>query len=205
MKMRSTRTSQATRRRQAEERILMAAAALLARHGSVGMTLAEVGETAGYSRGLPAHYFGNKEGLIRALTEEIREWPSKLVGRRKPLPGLDAIWEFVETWMVTMEQRPDFVHAYVVLMNEACTTASSIRDDMMEAHNDFAKFYERQIRAGIGTGEMRSDLDAQQQAVILACQVRGIINHWHIKSGKVDLRKIRLVLRDNLIRLLRAE
>jgi len=63
---RSPRRTQAARREEAERRLLEAALGVVARRGSVRMTLAEVGEAAGYSRGLPAHRFGSKAGLLRA-------------------------------------------------------------------------------------------------------------------------------------------
>src|SRR5699024_4887137 len=64
---RPRRRTQAERRQEAEKRLLDAALEVVARRGSVRMTLAEVGEVAGYSRGLAAHRFGNKAGLLRAL------------------------------------------------------------------------------------------------------------------------------------------
>jgi AcrR family transcriptional regulator len=70
---RPRRRTQAERREQAERRLLDAALAVVARRGSVRMTLAEVGEAAGYSRGLPAHRFGSKAGLLRALAAHIGE------------------------------------------------------------------------------------------------------------------------------------
>ena len=51
--------TQSDRRDTAEARILDAALRIVAERGTDGMTLAEVGEAAGYSRGLPAHYFGS--------------------------------------------------------------------------------------------------------------------------------------------------
>ncbi|CAN0427695.1 unnamed protein product, partial [Phaeothamnion confervicola] len=65
------RRTQTERREEAERRLLDAALAIVARTGTVRLTLAEVGEAAGYSRGLPAHRFGSKAGLLRALVAHI--------------------------------------------------------------------------------------------------------------------------------------
>lgn len=62
------RRTQAERREEAEGKLLRAAIELLATRGYDGFTLAEVGKAAGYSRGLPAHYFGCKEELLAADT-----------------------------------------------------------------------------------------------------------------------------------------
>src|SRR5258706_15864354 len=65
------RRSQAERRSEAELRLLHAALRIVAEQGLERFTLAEVGEAAGYSRGLPAHYFGSKEGLVGKLAAHI--------------------------------------------------------------------------------------------------------------------------------------
>ena len=68
---RPQRRTQPQRREEAEQRLLDAALSIVARRGAVRMTLAEVGEAAGYSRGLPAHRFGSKAGLVHALAVTI--------------------------------------------------------------------------------------------------------------------------------------
>ena len=86
------RRSQTERREEAEHRLLQAALEIVARRGSVRMTLAEVGEAAGYSRGLPAHRFGSKAGLVHALAGYIGErFGQQREQGPKPEPGLDAI------------------------------------------------------------------------------------------------------------------
>ena len=86
------RRSQTERREEAEHRLLEAALEIVARRGSVRMTLAEVGEAAGYSRGLPAHRFGSKAGLLHALAGYIgKRFGQQREQGPKPEPGLDAI------------------------------------------------------------------------------------------------------------------
>ena len=68
------RRSQAERREEAERAILDAATRIVAAKGLDALTLADAGEAAGYSRGLPSHYFGSKADLLSAIAEYIREW-----------------------------------------------------------------------------------------------------------------------------------
>ena len=89
---RPERRTQTERREEAERRLLAAALEIVARRGSVRMTRAEVGEAAGYSRGLPAHRFGSKAGLVHALAGYIGERFGQQRERGpKPEPGLAAI------------------------------------------------------------------------------------------------------------------
>src|SRR3954447_25117907 len=66
------RRTQQERREEAERKVLAAATALIAQHGSRVLTLAEVGEAAGYSRGIVSHHFGSRENLLRAVMRDAR-------------------------------------------------------------------------------------------------------------------------------------
>src|SRR6516225_3398762 len=86
------RRSQAERRDEAEQRLLKAAIALVGERGLERLTLADVGEAAGYSRGLPAHYFGGKAGLIVTLAQQLVDGFGRALDRveRHP-PGLERL------------------------------------------------------------------------------------------------------------------
>jgi len=69
-------------RRPAEEsksRILDAATALFAQNGFDRTSLADVGEAAGVSRGLPTYFFGSKERLYASVAERLRDEVQRLV------------------------------------------------------------------------------------------------------------------------------
>jgi AcrR family transcriptional regulator len=63
--------TQAQRRAEDEHRILQAAIRIISERGVDQLTLAEAGEGAGYSRALPAHYFGSREDLIVAVADHL--------------------------------------------------------------------------------------------------------------------------------------
>lgn len=50
--------------------ILQAAEELFAEHGPNGVSLAEIGERAGVSRGLPSYFFSDKETLCQTVLEQ---------------------------------------------------------------------------------------------------------------------------------------
>ena len=61
------RRTQARRRAESDDRLLTAAADIIAAEGYVALTLERVGERAGFSRGLASRKYGSKAGLIAAL------------------------------------------------------------------------------------------------------------------------------------------
>lgn len=62
--MTTQRRTQQERRDQASAALLEAAAELVVEEGVRAVTLARVGERAGYSRGLVTHHFGGKQALL---------------------------------------------------------------------------------------------------------------------------------------------
>ena len=92
--------TQQERRLEAETKLLETAREIVSRKGWAGTTLADVGEAAGYSRGLAGHHFGSKTGLLRAITlqinntlmEELEKVPS-------PDAGLEAILSFISVYL----------------------------------------------------------------------------------------------------------
>ena len=91
------RRTQAERREEAERAILEAATRIVAAKGLDELTLADAGEAAGYSRGLPSHYFGSKAELLSAIANHIFEWFfAGLRARAKRRPGLDSLIDGIE-------------------------------------------------------------------------------------------------------------
>src|SRR3954467_4513619 len=74
------RHTQRERREATERKVLAAATALIAQHGSRALTLAAVGEAAGYSRGIVSHHFGSRENLLRAVMRDAQAFTLPDVG-----------------------------------------------------------------------------------------------------------------------------
>src|SRR3954454_10540286 len=74
------RRTQRERREATERKVLAAATALIAQHGSRALTLAAVGEASGYSRGIVSHHFGGRENLLRAVMRDAQAFTLPDVG-----------------------------------------------------------------------------------------------------------------------------
>ena len=150
------RRSHAERREEAERRLLDAALAIVAQRGSVRMTLAEVGEAAGYSRGLAAHRFGSKAGLVQALAGYIGEQFGQQRARGPALqPGLEAIVGNIRFYFSRRGGAWTSSRALLVMMNEACIEAQPELRPVVVAYNRSAlAWFEQHIATGIARGEI---------------------------------------------------
>ena len=200
---RPLRRSHAQRREEAEQRLLDAALAIVARRGAVRMTLAEVGEAAGYSRGLPAHRFGNKAGLLHALAGHIaRRFGQQREAGPALQPGLQSILGNIDFYFSRShggQQRAEAwtaTRALLVMMTEGYMAArsSALRREIVDYNRKALAWFERHIAIGIERGEIARGTDPAVTAVILLGAMRGAMLQW-----LVDDRIKLLAVRDRLL------
>ncbi len=218
------RRTQTERREEAERKLLAAALEIVARRGSVRMTLAEVGEAAGYSRGLPAHRFGSKAGLLHALAGYIGERFGAQRGKgTKPEPGLDAILGNIHFYFsLAKAPRPSraaaaprgggsplersggpagdaftATRALLVMMTESCMEpGTDLRAEVAAYNRSALAWFEQHIRTGIERGEIAPDNDPAVTAVILLGAMRGVMLQWLV-DDRIQL----AVVRDRLLQI----
>jgi TetR/AcrR family transcriptional regulator, transcriptional repressor for nem operon len=92
--------------RETRERILDAAAELIAERGADGTSLDDVRAATGASKSQLYHYFGDKRGLVHAVTDRECE---RVVGLHADLLGEVRDWASLRAWadaiVATMEAR----------------------------------------------------------------------------------------------------
>ncbi len=189
---RPERRSHAHRRELAERRLLDAALQIVAKRGSVRMTLAEVGTAAGYSRGLPAHRFGSKAGLVHALAGYIGERFGQQRGRGPAVaPGLAAILGNIHFYFSRKGGAWLSARALLVMMTEGCMeTEAGLRQEVAAYNRSALAWFEQHIRTGIAQGEIAADTDAALSAVILLGAMRGVMQQWLVDE-RIPLAKVR--------------
>ena len=171
------RLTQAERRESAELRLLDAALDVVARRGSVRMTLAEVGDTAGCSRGLAAHHFGNKAGLVHALASHVgRRLHQRRERQSSAHPGLAAIVDNIHFYFSRKGGNWTATRAMLVMMSESCMEpGTELRHEMVACNRQALAWFEQHIALGVKQGEMASNIDPALTAVILLGAMRGVM------------------------------
>jgi AcrR family transcriptional regulator len=164
------RRTQAERRALSEQRIINTAVRLFAKRGTAKTSLADIGEAAGYSRGLPAHLFGTKENLIVRLVQAIPR-PDGLL-EVDPKGGLPALLGAVARWFSAGARESANVRALLILTSEGIVgqaarefprRAAAVRA-LDKKNRDQVR---RLLEAGIRRGEVRSDIDPDKQALLI--------------------------------------
>jgi len=165
----SVRRTQAERRAQARRRVLDAATSLVAANGSRAVSLAAVGEAAGYSRGIVNHHFGSKAQLLEELIRYTQQFD---VPTDAPT-GLVRLTQFVEAYLSGMQERSPRSEAFLKLWTESTGAEPSLAPLFAERDAAFRDFLAQHVRDGRNDGSIGAGVDPQLAAVAIIGLLRG--------------------------------
>ncbi|WP_431874728.1 TetR/AcrR family transcriptional regulator [Amycolatopsis sacchari] len=166
---RPARRTQEQRRAETIRRVLDAATALIARSGSRAVTLAEVGEAAGYSRGIVYHHFGSRERLLEAVVDEAQRFDVPAYDG----DGLDHLVRIVEAYLRNVVRRTPTARAFLQLWGEAIAADPVLAPLFARRDADFRQLLANVVRQGVADGSVRPDADPAAAAVLVVALVRG--------------------------------
>jgi AcrR family transcriptional regulator len=164
------RRTQRERREETERKVIGAATALIAQHGSRTLTLAAVGEAAGYSRGIVSHHFGSRENLLRAVMRDAQSFTLP------ELRGSAADWlaDTVRAYLKNVTSRGPAARAFLQMWGEAIGADPVLMPLYADHDAGFRRLLADKVREGIRDGSVRADADPEAMAVFLVGLLRGI-------------------------------
>ena len=166
---RPARRTQEQRRAETERRVVDAAMALIARSGSRAVTLAEVGEAAGYSRGIVYHHFGSRERLLEAVVDEAQRFDVPVYQG----DGLDYLVRIIEAYLRNVVRRTPSARAFLQLWGEAIAADPVLAPLFARRDADFRQLLADVVRQGVADGSIRPDANPAAAAVLVVALVRG--------------------------------
>jgi AcrR family transcriptional regulator len=186
--MPTIRRTQQQRRDQAESALLNAAAELVVEEGVHSLTLARVGERASYSRGLITHYFGSKQELLARLARATQT--GFVPGLDDVPPGLDRLLRLIDGYIGSLGGLAMMNRAFLLMWAEAAT-APDLARIFRERDEAFRADLREDVNAGISDGTVRPDVAADEVAVAVLAQLRGIALQRLVDSPAVDTERLR--------------
>jgi AcrR family transcriptional regulator len=163
------RRTQAERRAETRYRVLDAATKLVAAHGSRAVSLAAVGEAAGYSRGIVNHHFGSKANLLEELIKHTQQFDVPTDADT----GLGRLTQFVEAYLGGMHERSPRSEAFLKLWTESTGAEPSLGPLFAQRDAWFRELLAQHITDGISDGSINPEVNAQIAALALIGQLRG--------------------------------
>ncbi|WP_416874706.1 TetR/AcrR family transcriptional regulator [Kitasatospora sp. SC0581] len=170
------RRTQAERRARAESALIAAAARLIAEHGSTGVTLARVGEEAGFSRGLATHYFGSKAALLARLQEAaLAEAMASAAPARSGAGAAEELCGFARGCLEGVRNPTDLGRAFVVLGAEALAGASELTGAVAELDARTRAWTAEVVGQGQRDGEVPPGVDPVAFAPAFVGLLKGLV------------------------------
>lgn len=165
------RRTQRERREETERKVLTAATALIAERGSRALTLAAVGEAAGYSRGIVTHQFGSRLGLLAAFAEVAQE---RVEPRPEDPPGVARLLALARAYVDLVASGDEYSRGFLLLWAESMRAAPEIREIFAARDRRLVDEIVADLLAGQAAGEVRADLDVDATTTVLVGQLRGV-------------------------------
>ncbi|MBI2969519.1 MAG: TetR family transcriptional regulator [Gammaproteobacteria bacterium] len=179
--------TQAQRTAMSDGRMLEAAVRLIVERGTDRTTLKEVGEHAGYSRGLAGYRFGSKPGLFTFVVKSIgEEWLQELKHVTEGKAGLDAITAATEAHFRFCRDAPDHVRAFYILWFESIGPDSGVRETVAAIHRRRQRDVTAWIESGKSAGTVRAEVDAAAVAAQFCASIIGIVYQWLLRPDALD-------------------
>lgn len=186
-------------------RMLETAVQLIHERGINNTTLKDIGELAGYSRGLASSRFGSKDALVLELLDRFnhrwKENSAAAVGLRT---GLDAFRAANRGLIEFFRTEAKFIRVMYLVAYETVGTSEAMREQLAGQHEAYRHGIARWIRDGIGAGEVRKGTSPERIAVLYCSAVFGIIYQWLVKQTAIDCSHALDDLRENFLTLIAA-
>ena len=173
------RRTQAQRTARSDARMLEAAVQLICERGTAGTTLKEVGERAGYSRGLASYRFGNKSGLFAFIIRSIGEsWLHELRRAVRDTVGLEAIEAATDAHYEFVAEGADRIRAFYILWFDSIGPDADLKQVVAHIHERRRRDVSEWIEKGIGAGSIDASVDIEGTAEQFCAAIIGIVYQW---------------------------
>ncbi|BBO30150.1 TetR family transcriptional regulator (plasmid) [Alteromonas sp. I4] len=197
------RLTQAERTAISDHRMFEAAIKLIIENGPRNTTLKDIGELAGYSRGLANYRFGSKENLYGELIKMCtRTWVADLEKFVGDKTGLSALLSALEAYEFFLSETADQSMALYTLWFEAASVQSELRQRMSKTIAAYRKDIAHWIREGIEAGDIDSDINPDMFAVQWCSFLFGTIFQWLISPETMNVNMLVADYRANVVRML---
>lgn len=177
------RLTQAERTDLSDRRMRDSAIHLIVECGTAATTLKDVGEHAGYSRGLAGYRFGSKDALFSFVVRSLGEdWLERLTQVTAGKTGFDAVCAATDEHYRFCAESPVFVRAFYILWFESVTPNSQLNEVISHIHErrylDVKGWIEADRRNGL--------VDAAAVAGQFCASIIGIVYFWLANPDQPD-------------------
>lgn len=184
------RMTQAERTALSDSRMYAAAIKLICETGTHNTTLKDIGERAGYSRGLASNRFGSKDMLFAKLIHNFNtRWADQLEKHLAGHSGLSSIFAALKSVEDFLIEESDYMRAMYILWYESIGSHSEVRARLTEHHHAYRRDVAEWVQRGQEEGSIVDHIDPRQYAIQYCSFVFGTIYQWLVAPESIDVRQ----------------
>lgn len=178
--MTQVRRTQAERRQTAERGILDAAMTVISERGVNGMSFAEIGMAAGYSRGITSHYFGTKENLLVSLLRDVADRFNEALhtSAYAGANGLEQLFIYIQLYFDRAKTRPAVARALQLMRAESLTAPLPFQQAVAEANVAASASIRDMLENARSDGSARKNVDIGAYTGMIVGALRGIVGQY---------------------------
>ena len=185
----ATKRTQAERIELSDKKMLEAATQLILEHGTQKTTLKEIGERAGYSRGLASARFVTWDGLFSVIIARHRQlWVEYIREYTKGLSGLDAILARIDAVDAMFRKEPENIKVMYLLWYESVSKESPLRSQLEACNREGRDAIVLLVKRSMENGEI-AYIEAESFASAYMSNLFGLVYQWLVSPQQTDLRK----------------
>jgi len=186
-------------------KMLEATESLILEVGTQKTTLKEVGERAGYSRGLANSRFGNKETLFLKLAERCFDvWLQEIQKNSQNKTGLPAFLSRLDAVASFAKHHPETARVMYILWFESVGSTSEMKDRLAVFHQRARKDIIRLIEEAKSAEEISDQVDAKLFAINCTSTLFGLCYQYVVDPEAIDVSAIVQGLKQQMLLILKG-
>ena len=168
-----------------DQLMFRAAIDLILEKGTEKTTLKEVGEKAGYSRGLAGYRFGSKSGLFSFVLQRLGDyWLRDLTKVSQGKKGLDAILASTKRHYELFEEQPNNAKVFYILWFQVAGVDKEFQELILKINQRRQEDVKQWILQD--TGLIHKHNDAEVIAKYFNSALNGMIYQWFLNPNDLQ-------------------
>jgi AcrR family transcriptional regulator len=188
-----------------DSKMFEAAEALILDVGTQNLTLKEVGERAGYSRGLANARFGNKENLFLKLAERCQGiWLNQVANYTEGKSGLAALMSRLDAAAEYAREFPNDARVLYILWFESVGASSDMKDGLSKFHKNANKDIGFLIEEAKEKGDISKSIDSEELALAITSMMFGLCYQFVVSPDSINLPNSVAKFKETITRLIES-
>jgi len=187
-----------------QEQIVDAARKLIIRYGSEHVTVRRIAKQVGISEAAIYRHFKSKRDILSLLADHIEhdllaDFTTAGTQGRTPLEVLDSV---LKGHLSAIERRRGI--SFQVIAEIISLGDKKLNRRVSDTLDKYVSCLKCLLCEGIGTGEVREDVDPEATATIIFGTIQGLVNIWALSNYSFDPQEkfepLWRILREGIIR-----